>query len=219
MTNETEATSAINDGGGAGEPSAAADAEPSSMAPNPPPPPPAEVPAATAGVIVWTPLKVVWTLGVFLLAGLAGKQEHLLLQHCMLEPAAGRGADQACLRAAPRRRSDQPADHWRRRRRSPCPAPAEIGGGWLVWQFVRSGKPWWYLLCGCLVLCAYGFIPTLQPPEASFSRVYVVYGGVFILLSYLWGWLVDGDRPDVGDWVGAGIAIAGVLVAWFWPRT
>jgi drug/metabolite transporter superfamily protein YnfA len=37
-------------------------------------------------------------------------------------------------------------------------------------------------------------------------------------MSYAWGAAVDGDMPDVGDWVGAAIAIAGVLVAWFWPR-
>jgi drug/metabolite transporter superfamily protein YnfA len=48
--------------------------------------------------------------------------------------------------------------------------------------------------------------------------VYAVYGGVFIVLSYAWGWALDGDRPDMGDWVGAAIAVAGVLVAWFWPR-
>jgi hypothetical protein len=47
---------------------------------------------------------------------------------------------------------------------------------------------------------------------------YAVYGGVFIALSYAWGWAVDGDRPDTGDWVGASIAVAGVALAWFWPR-
>jgi small multidrug resistance family-3 protein len=68
------------------------------------------------------------------------------------------------------------------------------------------------------VLCAYGLIPTLQPQEATFSRVYAVYGGFFVILSYAWGAAVDGDRPDVGDWVGGSVALAGVLVAWFWPR-
>lgn len=71
---------------------------------------------------------------------------------------------------------------------------------------------------GCIVLCAYGFIPTLQPAEATFSRVYAVYGGVFILMSYCWGWAVDGDRPDLGDWVGTAVAVAGVMICWFWPR-
>lgn len=68
------------------------------------------------------------------------------------------------------------------------------------------------------MLCCYGLIPTLQPGEASFSRVYAVYGGVFIIMSYCWGWLVDGDRPDLGDWIGSAIALAGVMLCWFYPR-
>lgn len=72
---------------------------------------------------------------------------------------------------------------------------------------------------GAAVLVAYGVIPTLQPEGASFARVYAVYGGIFVVMSYGWGWTVDGDRPDRGDWVGAGIALTGVAVAWFWPRS
>jgi len=94
---------------------------------------------------------------------------------------------------------------------------AEVGGGWLVWQTIRESKPWFLAVLGSAVLVGYGFIPTLQPLD-TFGRVYAVYGGFFILLSYAWGWLLDGDRPDVGDWVGTGIALAGVLVALFWPR-
>eukprot|EP00878_Enallax_costatus_P010885 GHUV01011368.1.p1 GENE.GHUV01011368.1~~GHUV01011368.1.p1 ORF type:complete len:166 (+),score=48.12 GHUV01011368.1:132-629(+) len=95
---------------------------------------------------------------------------------------------------------------------------AEIGGGWLVWQTVRNKKPWYYILTGFIVLMAYGLIPTLQPQEASFSRVYAVYGGIFVVMSYGWGWAVDGDRPDLGDIIGACIALAGVCLCWFWPR-
>lgn len=95
---------------------------------------------------------------------------------------------------------------------------AEIGGGWLVWQTVRNKKPWYYMVGGFAVLMAYGLIPTLQPEEATFSRVYAVYGGVFIIMSYGWGWLVDHDRPDVGDIVGSCLALAGVCMCWFWPR-
>ena len=94
---------------------------------------------------------------------------------------------------------------------------AEIGGGWMVWQAIREDKAWYYAFIGSLVLVAYGFIPTLQPVD-NFGRVYAVYGGFFILLSYLWGWALDGVRPDVGDWVGTGIAMVGVLLAYFWPR-
>lgn len=73
----------------------------------------------------------------------------------------------------------------------------EIGGGWLVWKAIRSSKPWWWALLGSVVLIGYGFIPTAQP-TASFGRVYAVYGGFFIVLSYLWGWALDGDQPDIG---------------------
>ncbi|GBF88324.1 hypothetical protein Rsub_01036 [Raphidocelis subcapitata] len=95
---------------------------------------------------------------------------------------------------------------------------AEIGGGWLVWQGMRKGRPWWWIVGGVAVLACYGFIPTLQPPAASFGRVYAVYGGVFIALSYAWGAVLDGDRPDAGDWAGGAVALAGVVLAWFWPR-
>lgn len=65
---------------------------------------------------------------------------------------------------------------------------------------------------------AYGLIPTLQAQEATFSRVYAVYGGVFIVMSYGWGWVIDGDRPDLGDIIGGCIALGGVCLCWFWPR-
>lgn len=74
---------------------------------------------------------------------------------------------------------------------------AEVGGGWLVWGAVRESKPWWCAVLGSVVLVGYGFIPTLQPSD-SFGRVYAVYGGFFIALSYTWGWIFDGDKPDVG---------------------
>jgi len=71
------------------------------------------------------------------------------------------------------------------------------------------------------LLIAYGFVATLQPPvpAASFGRVYAAYGGFFIVLSYLWGYKVDGMKLDKGDKIGATVAILGVMFAWFWPRS
>ena len=66
------------------------------------------------------------------------------------------------------------------------------------------------------MLVLYGVIPTLQQ-EAAFGRVYAVYGGVFIALSLLWGWRVDGWQPDRFDLIGAAIALAGVAVI-LWGR-
>ena len=84
---------------------------------------------------------------------------------------------------------------------------AEIGGGYLVWLYMRDDKSPVYLLAGAIILFLYGIIPTFQP-EASFGKVYAAYGGVFIALSILWGWLIDGLRPDTYDIIGGECLIA-----------
>ena len=98
----------------------------------------------------------------------------------------------------------------------------EIGGGWMWWQALREGKPWWYALIGSAMLCLYGVVPTFQPQTAGtedFGRVYAAYGCWFIMLSLAWGWAVDGNRPDAGDGIGAGLAAVGAVVITFYPRS
>ena len=92
----------------------------------------------------------------------------------------------------------------------------EIGGGYLVWLWLREGKPAWYALVGAGVLFLYGIIPTFQP--AHFGRVYAAYGGVFIILSILWGWQVDKIPPDRFDLIGGVLALLGVAIIMYWPR-
>lgn len=108
---------------------------------------------------------------------------------------------------------------------------AEILGGWLVWATIKGvrdaegithKRPWYYAFCGSVILVVYGFIPCLQPSASTdgFGRIYAAYGGYFIVLSFLLAWALEGNasKPDVGDLVGGGIAIAGVFVIMFWPR-
>jgi small multidrug resistance family-3 protein len=92
----------------------------------------------------------------------------------------------------------------------------EIGGGYLVWLWLREGKSLGLGILGGLILCLYGVIPTMQP--AGFGRVYAAYGGIFIVLSILWGWKIDQVQPDRYDLIGGAIALAGVLVIMYWPR-
>ena len=93
---------------------------------------------------------------------------------------------------------------------------AEIGGGYLIWQWLREGKPAYLGLVGGIVLAMYGVIATFQH-FPTFGRVYAAYGGVFIVLSVLWGWGIDKKMPDTYDWIGAVICIIGVSVM-LWPR-
>jgi small multidrug resistance family-3 protein len=92
----------------------------------------------------------------------------------------------------------------------------EIGGGYLVWQWLRNGKPWWLGIIGGVVLALYGVVATLQP--ANFGRVYAAYGGIFIVLAIGWGWKVDGFVPDKYDFIGGLVALTGMMIIMYAPR-
>ena len=95
---------------------------------------------------------------------------------------------------------------------------AEIGGGYLVWRWLREGAPVIIGIIGAAVLVLYGVIPTLQS-SADFGRIYAAYGGIFVVASLLWGWGVDGSRPDRYDAIGAAVVLVGVALIYFAPRT
>lgn len=92
----------------------------------------------------------------------------------------------------------------------------EIGGGYLVWLWLREGRAFVIGAIGGLLLFMYGVLPTFQP--AHFGRVYAAYGGVFVVLSLMWGWWLDGTKPDRADVIGAALCVLGVLVIMYWPR-
>jgi len=92
----------------------------------------------------------------------------------------------------------------------------EIGGGYLVWLWLRDDFSWWVGGIGGLVLFLYGIIPTFQ--KSHFHRIYAAYGGVFIVMSVFWGWLIDGVKPDIYDVIGSVIAVIGMLIIFYYPR-
>jgi small multidrug resistance family-3 protein len=92
----------------------------------------------------------------------------------------------------------------------------EIGGGYLVWVWLRDDRPWWVGAIGAALLAGYGVVPTLQP--AHFGRVYAAYGGVFVVMSLLWGWAVDRQKPDAWDVVGVALCVLGVAAIMYTPR-
>lgn len=94
---------------------------------------------------------------------------------------------------------------------------AEIGGGYLIWLWLREGYTVSYGVFGGIILIIYGIIPTFQS-FPYFGRVYAAYGGIFIVLSLLWGWAVDRKVPDLYDWIGASMCVIGVGIMLVGPR-
>ena len=92
----------------------------------------------------------------------------------------------------------------------------EIGGGYLVWLWIKEDKSFWYGLTGGLILAFYGLVATLQ--TESFARVYATYGGFFIVMSLLWAMKVDHFMPDKYDIIGAIVALIGVGIIYYAPR-
>lgn len=92
----------------------------------------------------------------------------------------------------------------------------EIGGGYLVWLCMRDSMSWIYGALGGFILFLYGIVPTFQ--LAQFHRVYAAYGGIFIVMAVLWGWIFDGTVPDSFDLIGSMIAITGVIIIFYMPR-
>jgi small multidrug resistance family-3 protein len=67
------------------------------------------------------------------------------------------------------------------------------------------------------MLIGYGVVSTFQP--AHFGRDYAAYGGVFVVMSTLWGWWVDGRRPDAWDMISAFLCFIGVSLIMYAPRS
>lgn len=92
----------------------------------------------------------------------------------------------------------------------------EIGGGYLVWLWIRENKEITFALLGAITLFLYGIVPTFQP--SYFHRIYATYGGIFVVMSLLWGWIFDKTPPDIYDTIGAFIILVGVAIIYYWPR-
>jgi small multidrug resistance family-3 protein len=92
----------------------------------------------------------------------------------------------------------------------------EIGGGYLVWLWLREGMSWIIGALGGFILFLYGVLPTFQP--SHFHRIYAAYGGIFILSSIVWGMVVDKKRPDKYEIIGSFVAFFGAIIIFYTPR-
>lgn len=96
-------------------------------------------------------------------------------------------------------------------------ALAEILGCYLPYLWLRQDKSILLLVPSAMSLALFAWLLTLHP-EAS-GRVYAAYGGVYIFVAILWLWLVDGIKPTHWDMIGALVALIGMGIIMFAPRS
>lgn len=93
----------------------------------------------------------------------------------------------------------------------------EIIGCYLPYLWLREGKTIWLLLPAALCLVAFAWLLSLHPTAAG--RVYAAYGGVYIFMAILWLWAIEGIRPTNWDLLGSGVALLGMAIIMFAPRS
>lgn len=96
-------------------------------------------------------------------------------------------------------------------------ALAEIIGCYLPYLWLRQDKSIWLLLPAALSLGVFVWLLTLHPTASG--RVYAAYGGVYVAVALLWLWQVDGITPTRWDLLGAAIALSGMAMIMFAPRS
>jgi small multidrug resistance family-3 protein len=94
----------------------------------------------------------------------------------------------------------------------------EIAGCFSFWAWLRLDKSPLWLVPGMMALAGFAYLLTLV--ESPFAgRAYAAYGGIYIVSALMWGWSVEGHRPDHWDAIGAAICLAGMAVILFGPRS
>ncbi|WP_437617159.1 YnfA family protein [Sorangium sp. So ce834] len=89
-------------------------------------------------------------------------------------------------------------------------ALAEIVGCYLPYLWLRQGKSALLLLPASASLVAFAWLLTLHPTGAG--RTYAAYGGIYVLVSLLWLWVIEGQRPTRWDILGGAVTIAGMAI-------
>ena len=87
----------------------------------------------------------------------------------------------------------------------------EIAGCFAFWVWLRRGASPLVALLGVGSLI--GFAVALTRVDTPFAgRAYAAYGGIYIVASLFWLWMVEGQRPSTSDLLGAAIALTGALI-------
>ena len=96
-------------------------------------------------------------------------------------------------------------------------AVAEIAGCFAFWAWWRLDRSSLWMVPGVMSLMLFAWLLTLVDSDYA-GRAYAAYGGVYILASLSWLWVVEQRMPDRWDVAGATICLVGAGVILFGPR-
>lgn len=96
-------------------------------------------------------------------------------------------------------------------------ALGEIAGCFAFWAWTRMRKSPLWTIPGAASLVLFALALTrIEAPHAG--RAYAAYGGIYILSSLLWMWVIENARPDRWDISGSAICLIGAAVILLAPR-
>lgn len=95
-------------------------------------------------------------------------------------------------------------------------ALGEIAGCFAFWAWLRLGRSAFWTVPGMFSLAAFAFLLTRIDVSLA-GRAFAAYGGVYVAASLLWLWVVERQRPDRWDLVGAAVCVAGAAIILFGP--
>ena len=96
-------------------------------------------------------------------------------------------------------------------------AAAEIAGCFAFWAWLRLDRSPLWLIPGIGSLALFAYLLTRVDSDAA-GRAYASYGGIYIVASIAWLWLIEQRAPDRWDLAGAAICLLGAGVILLGPR-
>lgn len=97
-------------------------------------------------------------------------------------------------------------------------AVAEIAGCFAFWAWLKLDRSPFWLIPGMGSLALFAYLLTRVDSDAA-GRAYATYGGVYIVASIVWLWVVEQKAPDRWDLIGAAVCLSGAAIILLGPRS
>ncbi len=90
----------------------------------------------------------------------------------------------------------------------------EILGCYSFWLVYKLDKPYYWLLIGIISLILFAYLLTKINLEFA-GRAYTIYGGIYIIASLIWLFVVEKQLFNKWDVFGALIVFFGIFIIFY----